>query len=163
MSCDGSESARSTTPENLTAFDPILTQERNLFTAASAWSGRPFGRVSGLIFADTVGAMKLQKCLPRRRFLQISAVAPVSGNALLSCSHAGRFWRFLTSEEAVLVEAISEQVIPTDEYPKGKEAGVVNFIDRQLAGPYKRFRKIYQEGLAGVNQTSTLLIPKALR
>ena len=55
------------------------------------------------------------------------------------------------------MEAISEQVIPTDEYPGGKEAGVVNFIDRQLAGPYKRFRKIYQEGLAGVNQTSTLL------
>jgi gluconate 2-dehydrogenase gamma chain len=104
--------------------------------------------------------MKLTESLPRRRFLQISAAAAVSGNALLSCSRPGELWRSLRSEEALLVEAISEQVIPSDQNSGGKEAGVVNFIDLQLAGPHKRFRKIYKEGLARVNETSILLYQK---
>jgi len=113
------------------------------------------------MFASFSGVMKSQKSLPRRRFLQISAAAAVSGNALLSCSRPERLWRSLTSEEALLVGVISDQVIPQDQDPGGKESGVVNFIDLQLAGPHKRFRKVYQEGLAKLNKTSILLFQRA--
>jgi len=58
------------------------------------------------------------------------------------------------------VEAISEQVIPSDQYSGGKEAGVAIFIDLQLAGPYRRFGKIYKEDLAKVNETTLWLYQK---
>jgi gluconate 2-dehydrogenase gamma chain len=34
------------------------------------------------------------------------------------------------------------------------EAGVVNFIDLELMGPYKRYRASYCQGIRGVEQTS---------
>ena len=40
---------------------------------------------------------------------------------------------FLTSAEAVDVEAVAAQIIPTDDTPGAREAGVVHFIDRALA------------------------------
>ncbi len=52
-------------------------------------------------------------------------------------------WQFFTPEEARLVEALSEQIIPADQDPGGKQAGVVGFIDCQLAGPYLRHQKAY--------------------
>ena len=39
---------------------------------------------------------------------------------------------FLTSEEAAAVDAICAQIIPTDETPGAREAGVLFFIDRAL-------------------------------
>jgi gluconate 2-dehydrogenase gamma chain len=51
------------------------------------------------------------------------------------------------------VEAISEQIIPTDEWPGGREAGVVNFLDLQLIGPYHRFQETYHKGLAALQNT----------
>jgi len=46
-------------------------------------------------------------------------------------------WMFFTSDEAALIEAAVDRLIPADERgPGGKEAGCAVFIDRQLAGPY---------------------------
>ena len=51
--------------------------------------------------------------------------------------------RFFTEEEALDVGAAAARIFPTDESgPGAKEAGVVIFIDRQLAGPYGRDRQI---------------------
>jgi gluconate 2-dehydrogenase gamma chain len=45
--------------------------------------------------------------------------------------------RFLTAAEARVVQAASERIIPSNESgPGATEAGVVIYIDRQLAGPY---------------------------
>jgi gluconate 2-dehydrogenase gamma chain len=70
-------------------------------------------------------------------------------------------WRVLTPEEAQLVEAVSEQIIPSDRDPGAKEAGVVNFIDRQLDGPYKRFVEKYRTGLACLTKTSQAMFKKS--
>ena len=70
-------------------------------------------------------------------------------------------WRVLTPDEARLVEAVSEQIIPSDRDPGAKEAGVVHFIDRQLDGPYKRFAEKYHAGLACLAKTSQALYGKA--
>jgi gluconate 2-dehydrogenase gamma chain len=52
-------------------------------------------------------------------------------------------WEFFTTEEALLVEAAVDRLIPPDpKTPGGKDAGCAVFIDRQLAGGYG-----HQEGL----------------
>jgi gluconate 2-dehydrogenase gamma chain len=55
--------------------------------------------------------------------------------------------RFFDEEEARIVAAATERIFPSDEIgPGAKEAGVVVFIDRQLAGPYGRDRYRYIQG-----------------
>src|SRR6476660_7737948 len=45
--------------------------------------------------------------------------------------------RFFTAAEAGVVQAACERIFPSDESgPGAREAGVVIYIDRQLAGPY---------------------------
>jgi len=51
--------------------------------------------------------------------------------------------RFFTAKEARIVSAACERIFPSDDSgPGAKEAGVIIYIDRQLAGPYgtDRFR-----------------------
>ena len=60
---------------------------------------------------------------------------------------------FFSVKEIKLVEAISEQIIPTDNWLGGKDAGVVNFIDLQLIGPYRRFQQDYRKGLTALQNT----------
>ncbi len=62
-------------------------------------------------------------------------------------------WHFFTPDEARLVEALSEQIIPADQDPGGKQAAVVGFIDSQLAGPYLRHQKAYRDGLRSLQET----------
>lgn len=55
--------------------------------------------------------------------------------------------RFLTEEEAMDVGAATSRIFPRDESgPGAQEAGVVIFIDRQLAGPYGRDAHRYTQG-----------------
>jgi gluconate 2-dehydrogenase gamma chain len=55
--------------------------------------------------------------------------------------------RFFTAAEARVVEAACDRIFPSDESgPGAKEAGVVIFIDRQLAGPYGRDKYRYTKG-----------------
>ena len=92
--------------------------------------------------------------MKRRQFLNISA-ASIGG--LLIYSLDGKVirlsaddkpvripLRFFTEEEARIVSAATERIFPSDETgPGAKEAGVVIYIDRQLAGPYGRDRYRY--------------------
>ncbi|PZP25732.1 gluconate 2-dehydrogenase subunit 3 family protein [Pseudomonas kuykendallii] len=56
-------------------------------------------------------------------------------------------WQFFTAEEAREVEAIVERLIPADDLSvSGKDAGCAVFIDRQLAGEYGTFARLYREG-----------------
>ena len=53
-----------------------------------------------------------------------------------------------------------DRIIPADQDPGAAWAGVVNFIDTQLAGPYRRFRKAYHQGLAGTEEASLVMFGK---
>jgi gluconate 2-dehydrogenase gamma chain len=56
-------------------------------------------------------------------------------------------WKYFTPQEAAMVEAFVERLIPADELsPSGKDCGCAVFIDRQLAGPYGRFEGYYMVG-----------------
>jgi gluconate 2-dehydrogenase gamma chain len=72
----------------------------------------------------------------------------------------GRF-RSLTEEEASLAEAVCEQIIPADRDPGAREAGVIHYIDKQLAGPFKRHAEAYRKGLASLQKTCQALHGKS--
>jgi hypothetical protein len=77
-----------------------------------------------------------------------------AGSLLLiaKCTNAPKSsWRFFTDEEASLVDAIVEQIIPTDEWLGAKDAKVTNYIDKQLAGTLSRFQEQYRNGLHAFN------------
>jgi len=55
--------------------------------------------------------------------------------------------RFFTAAEARVVQAACDRIFPSDENgPGASEAGVVIYIDRQLAGPYGRDKYRYTKG-----------------
>ena len=94
----------------------------------------------------------MKKRVNRRTFVKGVAAAGAA-SALTSCGRAPGRWRFLTQKEAELVNLISDQIIPRDQDPGAIDAGVVYFVDKQLAGPYKRFQRDYREGLLAVEKT----------
>lgn len=54
--------------------------------------------------------------------------------------------RFFTEQEALIVAAAAARIFPSDEAgPGAREAGVVIYIDRQLAGPYGKDRYRYTQ------------------
>lgn len=53
-----------------------------------------------------------------------------------------------TPEQAAEIEAFASRIIPTDDTPGAREAGVVYFIDRALATWAKEQQPMFMEGLA---------------
>ena len=98
--------------------------------------------------------------MQRRQFLVLSA-ASIGGVLVYSLDRrASRLFaqekstqtlkiplRFFTEEEALIVAAAASRIFPSDDAgPGAKEAGVVIYIDRQLAGPYGHDRFRYTQG-----------------
>jgi gluconate 2-dehydrogenase gamma chain len=89
----------------------------------------------------------------RRNFLTASAAASalVAGAPPVAQSQtAGRGWQgyaFLTAPEVATLTAIVDRLIPADATgPGGVEAGVITFIDRQLAGRFGAAAEWYMQG-----------------
>jgi len=70
---------------------------------------------------------------------QAHAVTHKAGDATIS---------FLTAAEAVDVEAIAAQIVPTDDSPGAREAGAVRFIDRALDTFFSQLASDYRAQLA---------------
>ena len=104
--------------------------------------------------------MENQNKLSRRRFFQLAAIG--SGGILLfsKCTGSHSAWRFFTTAEAQLMDALADQIIPPDDWPGGRESGVTNFIDIQLIGPYTRFQPKYRKGLKAIQDTCEALFKK---
>lgn len=97
----------------------------------------------------------------RRTALKLAAVgtlgAAVGVGASAGIAHWGRTppapYRFFSEAEASLLIAICEQIIPRDDTPGATDAGVIYYIDRQMAGPFVRHQQSYRLGLASFRQT----------
>jgi len=85
--------------------------------------------------------------LHRRDFIKSAGLA--FGSILLfpSCLKQPGLYRFFTPEEALCVIALSEQIIPKDEFPGATDAGVITYIDRQLSGVFHYDQKTYRSGI----------------
>ncbi len=87
----------------------------------------------------------------RRKFIKTLSISVGSFLLLPRCTFGKTSaWRFFSNEEGVLVDAIVEQIIPTDEWLGAKDAMVTNFIDKQLVGPYTRHQEIYRNSLSAI-------------
>lgn len=104
----------------------------------------------------------------RRRFLRFLALAPV-GAALAcrgrpargplppdGCHLAARdaaSGRVLTPAQWRALEAACERILPRDQDPGARDAGVINYIDAQLAyGPIRSLRALLQAGAAELDR-----------
>ena len=70
---------------------------------------------------------------------------------------------FFTPEQATEIDAITARIIPTDELPGAREAGVVYFIDRGLATFAADDQKMYREGLPELQARVTEMFPSAAK
>jgi gluconate 2-dehydrogenase gamma chain len=92
--------------------------------------------------------------MQRRHFLELS-VGTIGGVLVYSLDRQPRLLnaqtvriplRFFTADEAPVIAAAAARIFPSDAAgPGASEAGVVIYIDRQLAGPYGRDRWRYTQ------------------
>ena len=97
----------------------------------------------------------------RRDFIRQLSLACGSILFVTSCDGYGSVWRFLTDEEAKTLIAFSEQIIPADKDPGATDANVINFIDKQLVGPYTRYQEDYRTGISAIENSSRQIYQKA--
>jgi len=83
----------------------------------------------------------------RREFIKSAGL--VFGSIILfpSCLKNKNNYRFFTSEEALCIIAICEQIIPKDGSPGATDAGVIYYIDNQLSGVFYYDQEIYRNGI----------------
>jgi len=72
-------------------------------------------------------------------------------------------FEFFTPEEAAEIEAITARIIPTDDTPGAREAGVVYFIDRGLATFGADDQKMYREGLPELQSRVSEVFPSVAK
>jgi gluconate 2-dehydrogenase gamma chain len=88
----------------------------------------------------------------RRGFLKTGATAAAA--TAVACGAPDSRWRALTEDEARTLAAACDQIVPPDQDPGAADAGVVTFIDRQLATRRKTERPRWQAGLRGLDATA---------
>lgn len=86
----------------------------------------------------------------RREFIRQLCFTCGSITLIPACTSGISTWRFLTEDEAKLIELITEQFIPADKDAGASEARVVNFFDKQLTGYYTRHQETYRKGLESI-------------
>jgi gluconate 2-dehydrogenase gamma chain len=96
----------------------------------------------------------------RREFLRQLTLACGSVLFIPACTGYDSSWRFFCEKEVLTVIAFAGQIIPADQYPGATDANVVNFIDKQLIGPYTRFQEDYRFGISAIENSAQKLLQK---
>lgn len=87
--------------------------------------------------------------MDRRQFLATAAVGTAA-----CARHRESPWRALTLDQAATLEAWCDCLIPEDADAGASRAGVVRYIDTQLTGRFKRYRKTYATALAALDSAA---------
>lgn len=91
--------------------------------------------------------------LTRRQFVAAGALG--SAAIVVGCNFGKHTnWEFLSNDQARTLTAICDQIIPADDFPSASQAGVLNYIDRQLVRHYRRHQDAYNRGLEEVQSLS---------
>ncbi len=88
----------------------------------------------------------------RRSFLRTGATAAAA--ATMACGAPEGRWRALSDAEATTLAAACDQIVPPDEDPGASQAGVVRFIDRQLATRQKGDLSAWRRGIQGLDASA---------
>jgi gluconate 2-dehydrogenase subunit 3-like protein len=94
----------------------------------------------------------------------VSALWPDLLSAAIYAHHAAQLptppkFEFFSPEQATEIDAIAARIIPTDDTPGAREAGVVYFIDRGLATFAADDQKTYREGLPELQARVSEMFP----
>ncbi len=71
----------------------------------------------------------------------------------------GTTFTYFDPATAAEIEAIAGQIIPTDETPGAREAGVIHFIDHALSTFDQESRRYYKAGLAELQTKRAAMFP----
>src|SRR6185503_4269881 len=94
--------------------------------------------------------------------LDWAAVARASHDAHVAAQSTGPIeYTLLVPADAADVEALTSQIIPTDETPGAREAGVAFFIDRALGSFLSHWRPGFMLGLAGFQAAARAAYPQS--
>jgi gluconate 2-dehydrogenase gamma chain len=91
--------------------------------------------------------------LTRRQFVSMGAMGSVALAVGCAPGKTGN-WEFLNEDQARALAVLCDQIIPADEFPSASQAGVLNYIDRQLFRHYRRYREAYRDGLERAGKMS---------
>ena len=105
--------------------------------------------------------------MTRRQWMAGAAVVAASAEVAEALQHAahaartgGRF-QILPAADANELVALTSQIIPSDDGPGAREAGVIHFIDRALATFDQDKRETYRKGLADVQRRRREMFPES--
>jgi gluconate 2-dehydrogenase gamma chain len=89
----------------------------------------------------------------RRQFVAVGSLG--SAAFVAGCGPiAAAGWEFLSSAQSRALKAICDQIVPKDDFPSASEAGVLNYIDRQLVRHYRPHQAAYSDGLEQADAVS---------
>ena len=112
--------------------------------------------------ADSTQAVKFEPSgISRRLALKLAAAGTLGITAGIGATVGFARWirtepapyQFFTESEARLLIPICEQIIPRDDTPGATDAGVIFYIDRQLASVFIRHQQTYRLGLESFHKT----------
>jgi gluconate 2-dehydrogenase gamma chain len=86
--------------------------------------------------------------------LELRAIA-----AYAASTPADEPYQFFTPQQAREFDAISAQIVPTDETPGAREAHVVRFVDRALATTYKMVQPVSQKAFKALGDAVAAKTP----
>src|SRR5207245_4962831 len=72
-------------------------------------------------------------------------------------------FEFFTPEEAAEIESITARIIPTDDTPGARAAGIVYFIDRGLVTFGSEDQKTYREGVPELHERVSEVFPSVAK
>jgi hypothetical protein len=90
---------------------------------------------------------------------QLPALVSAAKHARDSAQSSAPKLTFFTSEQAVEIDAITSRIIPSDDTPGAREAGVVYFIDKALTTFAVDEQQHYREGLVEIAARTKELVP----
>lgn len=91
--------------------------------------------------------------LNRRQFALASAIS--GATTIIGCHNSAGFsGDVLSDNQARILSVLCDQIVPADDFSGASQAGVVTYIDRQLARHYRRHQDTYRAGLAQTDEMS---------
>ena len=97
------------------------------------------------------------------RGVSADAVQNALAYAVTARAMPHRVWEFLTAEQGACVEALVERIVPSDDTPGAREAGVAHFVDRSLATWAVAQRGLWIQGLIDLDRDALVASHNASR
>ena len=96
----------------------------------------------------------------RRKFVKMFGLAYGSLLLIPSCSVRTSAYRIFTEDEASCLIALCEQIIPADEDAGATDAGVINFIDKQVSLRFPEEKDFIKKGVSALQASCQELYKK---